>query len=253
MTTLFIADLHLSPDVPQLVQAFHDYIDYRAAEADTLYIIGDLFDYWIGDDAMDDFQEDIAAKLAEYSAKGKDVFFIHGNRDFLIGEDFAHKAGLTILDDPSLIMLGDVPVLVTHGDGLCTDDEEYMKFRAMVRDPEWQRQALAMSVEEREAIARQMRDDSGEANHKKPEHIMDVNAQAVIDLMNQYQVRTLIQGHTHRPDVHDFEVNGATMRRYVVGDWRFDPTEDVDIGWEIRHDGLTLTLEEFKLSELAYD
>ncbi|WP_025733914.1 UDP-2,3-diacylglucosamine diphosphatase [Carnimonas nigrificans] len=253
MTTLFIADLHLSPSHPDLTQAFYDYLEYRAAEAATLYIIGDLFDYWIGDDAMGDFEHEVAAKIAAYADTGKDVYFIHGNRDFLIGEAFANEAHLTLLDDPSLIMLGDVPVLLAHGDAMCTDDEQYMEFRAMMRNPQWQQQALEMPIEARQAIAEQFRADSSDANANKPQNIMDVNQQAVAELMGEYQVRTLIHGHTHRPEVHDFDVNGELMRRYVVGDWRLDHDQDIDIGWEIRHDGLALTLEEFSLSELAYD
>jgi len=253
MTTLFIADIHLSEERTELTEAFFNYLDYRAIEADTLYILGDLFDAWIGDDAMGDFENSVADKIAEYAAKGKEVFLMHGNRDFLMGNHFAQRAHLTILDDPSLVMLGDIPVLITHGDMLCTDDKKYMKFRKMVRNPLWQKMALAMPLSQRRKVAQQMREKSQTSNIDKPKEIMDVNHDAVVRLMQKYKVRTMVQGHTHRPDVHEFDVADGSMRRYVLGDWRINHEHDIDSGWEVRHDGLALTLEEFHLSELAYE
>ncbi|WP_043447939.1 UDP-2,3-diacylglucosamine diphosphatase [Halotalea alkalilenta] len=252
MITLFIADLHLSPEHPELTQALFDYLDYRAAGAHALYILGDLFDYWIGDDAIGEFERSVADKLAEYAGKGTQLYLMHGNRDFLLGQDFATAAGAELIEDPSLIMLGDVPLLLMHGDSLCTDDQEYMAFRAMVRDPQWQRSVLALPIAERLRMAAQLRERSGASNSNKSAEIMDVNPGAVERIMRQCQVRTLIQGHTHRPDVHEFLIDDEVVRRYVVGDWRLDREADVDIGWEVRHDGLTLTLEQFSLSELAY-
>ncbi|WP_106477030.1 UDP-2,3-diacylglucosamine diphosphatase [Phytohalomonas tamaricis] len=244
MTTLFISDLHLQPDTPALAQGFLDYLEYRAAGAETLYILGDLFESWIGDDAYGEFEAPILAAMKAYSDTGSKLYVMHGNRDFLLGDEFAKMTGATLIDDPAMIELGGIPILLMHGDSLCTQDTEYMKFRAMARDPQWQHQVLAMPVRERMALAAKLREQSGEANSRKAQDIMDVTPEEVENIMNQYHVHILIQGHTHRPDVHDFKLHDEAAKRYVIGDWHDDE------GWEVRFDGLTLTLEHFSLSAL---
>ncbi|REC96130.1 UDP-2,3-diacylglucosamine diphosphatase [Kushneria indalinina] len=250
MTTLFIADLHLQQDTPELTRAFLNYLEYRARDADALYIMGDLFESWIGDDAIDDFEQEVIEALRRFSDGGRHLYVMHGNRDFLLGERFAELTGAILVDDPAIITIDkDVPALLMHGDSLCTQDGEYMQFRAMTRDPQWQQQTLAMPIEQRRQLADRMREGSGSANGSKSDDIMDVSQEAVEEIMEQCHVRTLIHGHTHRPDVHDFRLHGDEVaKRYVLGDWDHERDE----GWEVRLDGITLTLEHFSLSELPY-
>ncbi|MFC0268492.1 UDP-2,3-diacylglucosamine diphosphatase [Kushneria aurantia] len=250
MTTLFIADLHLQADAPELTQAFLDYMTWRASGADTLYILGDLFESWIGDDAIGEFEQQVIDALRAYTRAGGHLYVMHGNRDFLLGGRFAELTGAVLLDDPALISLGDdAPLLLMHGDSLCTQDEEYMAFRAMTRDPQWQQQTLALPLEQRRQLADRMREGSGTANSSKSDDIMDVTPEAVDDIMLKCHVRTLLHGHTHRPDVHDFRLHDDEVaKRFVVGDWRWNE----DIGWEVRQEGITLTLESFSLRELPY-
>lgn len=249
MTTLFIADLHLQQDTPELTRAFLNYLEYRARSADALYIMGDLFESWIGDDGIGEFEQEIIEALRRFSDSGRHLYIMHGNRDFLLGDRFAELTGAVLLDDPATITIGeDVPVLLMHGDSLCTQDSEYMQFRAMTRDPQWQQKTLALPVEQRRQLADRMREGSGNANGEKSDEIMDVSQDAVEEIMQQYHVRTLIQGHTHRPDVHEFRLqNDAVGKRYVLGDWQASR----DRGWEVRLEGMTLTLEHFSLSELS--
>lgn len=249
MTTLFIADLHLQQSKPELTQAFLDYLAGRARGAEALYILGDLFESWIGDDAIGDFERPIIEALRAFTETGSHLYVMHGNRDFLLGDTFATMTGAVLIDDPALITLNEeVPVLLMHGDSLCTQDQGYMQFRAMTRDPVWQKQTLSLPIEQRRQLADQMREGSNDANSDKADEIMDVNPEAVDEVMQQCHVRTLIHGHTHRPDVHDFRLHGEEVaRRYVLGDWRMSE----DLGWELRLDGLTLTLESFSLQKLA--
>ncbi len=249
MTTLFIADLHLQQDTPELTQAFLNYLAYRARDAHTLYIMGDLFESWIGDDAIGDFEQQVIDALRRFSDGDRHLYIMHGNRDFLLGERFAKLTGAVLIDDPATITIDkEVPALLMHGDSLCTQDGEYMQFRAMTRDPQWQQQTLALPVEQRRQLADRMREGSGSANSSKADDIMDVSQAAVEEIMEQCHVRTLIHGHTHRPDVHDFRLHGdEAAKRYVLGDWQHAKDE----GWEVRLDDATLTLERFSLSELA--
>ncbi|MFC0338729.1 UDP-2,3-diacylglucosamine hydrolase [Kushneria avicenniae] len=250
MTTLFIADLHLQQDTPELTRAFLNYLEYRARSADALYIMGDLFESWIGDDAIGEFEQEIIDALRRFSASGRQLYIMHGNRDFLLGERFAELAGAMLIDDPAIMTIGnDTPVLLMHGDSLCTQDNEYMQFRAMTRDPQWQQKTLALPVKQRRQLADRMREGSGSANGSKSDEIMDVSQDAVENIMQQCHVRTLIHGHTHRPDVHDFCLqDDGVGKRYVLGDWQAGR----DRGWEVRLDGTTLTLEHFSLSELSH-
>ncbi len=219
--TVFIADLHLDERRPQIVQLFMQFLQETAGRVDALYILGDLFEAWIGDDAAS-ADHPVLTALARFSATGTPLYVMRGNRDFLLGNQFAETTGATLLDDPTTITLGGEPVLLSHGDLMCTDDQEYQQFRAMVNDPEWQRGFLARSVDERIALAKQARDESSARNSMladTSDSIMDVNANAVADMMRQHGVRRLIHGHTHRPDTHAFDLDGQPATRIVLGDW----------------------------------
>ncbi|MBI5611723.1 MAG: UDP-2,3-diacylglucosamine diphosphatase [Gammaproteobacteria bacterium] len=220
MATLFIADLHLSAHRPKIIALFLDFLRHRAARAEALYILGDLFEYWIGDDAAEQPENrPVVQGLRALTASGVPVFVLHGNRDFLLGRTFESLTGCRLLADPARIALYGEDVLLMHGDSLCTDDVDYQKFRRMVRDPEWQRQLLGKSLEEREQIARNVRELSQAAMTDKPPEIMDVNQAAVENVIRQHGVRHLIHGHTHRPAQHEFPLDGGTVRRTVLGDW----------------------------------
>jgi UDP-2,3-diacylglucosamine hydrolase len=217
--TLFVSDLHLDPERPAITGLFLDFLAGQAGQADAVYILGDLFEAWIGDDDMSALNQDVCAGLADCADAGSPVFVMRGNRDFLLGERFARRAGCNLLDDQVVIDLYGTPTLLMHGDLLCTDDTEYMKFRDMVRDTAWQAALLARSLEERREIARDMRRVSREQTSGKPESITDVNAQAVTNAMTRHGVRRLIHGHTHRPGLHDLVINGDPAQRIVLGDW----------------------------------
>lgn len=220
MTTLFISDLHLTGARPEITALFLDFLAHEARKADALYILGDLYEYWIGDEAVDTPEyRPIIAGLRSLADAGVPLYVMHGNRDFLMGPGFERATGCRLLPDPTRIDLYGKPVLLTHGDALCTRDAEYMAFRAVVRDPEWQRGFLAKSVAEREAIARNYRELSRQSTAAKRPEIMDVTPDAVAALLRAHGVRDLIHGHTHRPAEHVFDLGGAPARRVVLGDW----------------------------------
>lgn len=220
MTTLFISDLHLTAARPEITALFLDFLADEGRGADALYILGDLFEYWIGDEAVDapEYRPMIAG-LRALSDAGVPLYVMHGNRDFLMGPGFEHATGCRLLPDPARIDLYGTAVLLSHGDALCTRDQEYMAFRAIVRGTEWQQGFLAKSVAEREAIARNYRELSRQSTAAKRAEIMDVTPEAVSELMRGHGVRHLIHGHTHRPAEHLFELDGAPARRVVLGDW----------------------------------
>jgi UDP-2,3-diacylglucosamine hydrolase len=217
--TLFISDLHLAPERPQIIQLFTRFVDEIAINADTLYILGDFVEYWIGDDDRAEGLADAFAAFEKLKESGTNVYLMHGNRDFLIGNDLAKRCHFQLIDDPRLIQLQNRPTLLMHGDTLCTDDVDYQKFRTMVRDEQYQKTFLEKPLEEREQIAQSLREQSKEATAYKPADIMDVNQEAVIDIMKQHDVSLLIHGHTHRPAIHEFEINGSPAKRIVLGDW----------------------------------
>jgi len=217
--TLFISDLHLDPERPAVTELFLDLLDTRARAADAIYILGDLFEAWVGDDDTGSMNLAVCEGLKKCAVAGTPVFILHGNRDFLLGPRFAAASGCTLLGDPALIDLYGTPTLLMHGDLLCTDDTEYMAFRTMVRDSEWQRELLSKPLEERQQMASEMRDRSREQTGGKPESIMDVNKEAVIKTMTDHQVQRLIHGHTHRPAIHDLLISGEPAQRIVLGDW----------------------------------
>lgn len=221
MSALFIADLHLSDHCPENTRAFLDLLAGLAREVDALYILGDLFEYWAGDDDRDTpLNREIGEALATLAAQGTRIGFIAGNRDFLVGEVFARDAGLNILADPTVLDLDGRRVLVTHGDNLCTDDHTYQAFRHQVRAPQWQRAFLARPLEERKLMIEGLRRHSETAKQEKALDIMDVNSAAVDALLRAHDYPTLIHGHTHRPAHHIHHVDGLACERWVLSDWR---------------------------------
>ena len=219
MTTLFISDLHLEESRPDITDAFLTFLREKAAGVEQLYILGDFFEAWIGDDERTPLQEQTAAALKQLSDSGTAIFLMHGNRDFLIGEDFCHRAGATLLDDPTVIDLYGTPTLLLHGDSLCTADVEYQKFRSNMRNPQMQKMMLARPLEDRQQMAKQLRALSMAKNQGKAEDIMDVTPEEVVKELEAHGVQLMIHGHTHRPAVHELEANGKPARRIVLGDW----------------------------------
>jgi UDP-2,3-diacylglucosamine hydrolase len=219
MPTLFISDLHLDESRPHIVELFTRFLAGEAHSADALYILGDLFESWIGDD--DDCALGLRAAAATRALRdrGVPVYFMHGNRDFLLGADYAARAGMTLLPDPTIIELQGERTLLMHGDTLCTDDIDYLKFRALVRNPDWQRRFLAKPLDERRAFAAQARDESRRHTSAAKPEIMDVNSAAVESAMRAHGVRRLIHGHTHRPATHQLNLDGQVAERIVLGDW----------------------------------
>lgn len=220
MSTLFIADLHLDAGRPQITSLFERYLaDDDVRGADALYILGDLVEAWIGDDDDAELPQRIAQAIRAVRDAGVPVYFMPGNRDFLLGEIFAERAGLTLLEDGVVHDLYGTPTLLMHGDLLCTDDVAYQAVRRNVRTPAWKAQVLAMSLEARRALATQARQDSLAHTSSTHETIMDVNSDAVTQAMRGAGVRHLIHGHTHRPAIHHFDLDGQTAERIVLGDW----------------------------------
>jgi UDP-2,3-diacylglucosamine hydrolase len=219
MTTLFISDLHLEAARPEIGEQFLDFLDDEAADAEALYILGDFFEYWVGDDDPDEYYASIKRSLRAFTDAGVPVYFMHGNRDFMIGEDFAAETGVTILPDPCPVELYGKSVLLSHGDAMCTDDVEYQQTRAMTRNPEWQAMMRAKPLDERIAIAKQARAQSQERNKTLAESIVDVNPDAVKRAISEHGVEILLHGHTHRPGIHSIEVEDRIAKRVVLGDW----------------------------------
>lgn len=217
--TLFISDLHLDPQRPEITRLFLDFLENRGRAAGCLYILGDLFEAWVGDDDDSALAGAVCAGLRDCAGSGTPVYVMHGNRDFLLGSAFATASGCTLLPDPAVIDLYGQATLLMHGDLLCTDDTEYLAFRKMVREPRWQQAFLDKPLAERRQIALQLRETSIERTQGKPDSIMDVNPQTVVDTMKRHAVQRLIHGHTHRPAVHNLKVNGMPAQRLVLGDW----------------------------------
>ncbi|HIH4670506.1 TPA: UDP-2,3-diacylglucosamine diphosphatase [Citrobacter amalonaticus] len=219
MTTLFIADLHLCTEEPAITAGFLRFLAGEARQADALYILGDLFEAWIGDDDPNPLHREIAAAIKAVVDSGVPCFFIHGNRDFLIGKRFACESGMTLLPQEKVLNLYGRQVLILHGDTLCTDDAGYQAFRAKVHQRWLQTLFLALPLCIRKRVAARMRADSKAANRSKSLEIMDVNPHAVIAEMEKHHVQWLIHGHTHRPDVHPLTANGEPAFRVVLGAW----------------------------------
>jgi UDP-2,3-diacylglucosamine hydrolase len=224
---LFISDLHLQASHPRTAEAFFRFLAERAAHAERLYLLGDIFEYWAGDDDLDDpFNRSVATALRRLSDGGTAVYWLGGNRDFLVGTGFAEAAGLTLLPEPHVATIAGRQVVLVHGDAQCTDDVKYMAFRAQVRDPAWQGQFLAMPLAQRKAIIAGLREGSRAAHGEKSYEIMDVTPAAVATLHAETDTDVIIHGHTHRPALH--EADGK--RRYVLPDWELD-AEPIRGGW----------------------
>jgi UDP-2,3-diacylglucosamine hydrolase len=219
MATLFISDLHLCAEQPETLGLFLDFLTKRAPEAEALYILGDLFEVWLGDDLLLPGFEPALEAMNVLSSGGTPIYVMHGNRDFLLGERFEQLSGATLIDDPTLIDLYGTPTLLMHGDLLCTDDLTYQVMRRQLREPQWIAAFLAKTPQERIDFARGLRERSKKETGKKAEAIMDVNTDAVAHTMRTHGVQRLIHGHTHRPAVHRFELDGADCQRYVLQDW----------------------------------
>ncbi|HEY5993021.1 MAG TPA: UDP-2,3-diacylglucosamine diphosphatase [Gallionellaceae bacterium] len=218
--TLFISDLHLSAYQPQIAQQFVRFIEQTAAQAEALYILGDLFEAWPGDDDLEDpFHGGIVQALNNLSSGGTRIWLMHGNRDLLMGPGMERACGATLLPDPTLIDLYGQPTLISHGDQLCTDDQAYQAYRKQVHDPAWQRQFLAQPLAARKAFIAQLRARSQDEKQEKSSEIMDVNSAAVLGLLREHHYPNLIHGHTHRPGHHVLHVDGSTCERWVLGDW----------------------------------
>ncbi|TFW32338.1 UDP-2,3-diacylglucosamine diphosphatase [Massilia horti] len=216
---LFISDLHLQESHPRTAEAFFRFLAERASQAQALYLLGDIFEYWAGDDDLDtDFHQRVIGALRDLCQAGVRVYWIAGNRDFLVGPEFARAAGLTLLVEPHLIEAGGQRIVLVHGDAECTGDTKYMEFRAQVRQPAWQQQFLAMPLDKRKAIIAGLREGSREAHATKSYEMMDVTPDAIEELFASTGADVVIHGHTHRPALHQI----GDKRRYVLPDWELD-------------------------------
>jgi UDP-2,3-diacylglucosamine hydrolase len=217
---LFISDLHLSAERPEANERFIAFIEGKARGAEALYVLGDLFESWIGDDdIVERFNAVVAGFFAALARSGTPLYVMHGNRDFLIGERFCRETGAKLLQDPTVVEIGGVPTLLMHGDTLCTDDLDYQAWRARTRNPAAQGMFLSKPLAERRAMSAMIREKSKEVIAGKPAEIMDVNAGAVRDAFRKHGVTRMIHGHTHRPGRHELEVDGRRCERWVLPDW----------------------------------
>ena len=238
----FLSDLHLSPGAPGVTRIFLNYLGNEARSAERIFILGDLFEAWPGDDSIDDpddsFNGDIVAGLCQLAGSGTGVAVQHGNRDFLLGEHFTERSGATLLPDPYVLSLPSWQFVLSHGDALCTHDAEYQAFRTQVRNKDWQDVFLRKPLAERKAIAAAMREQSEASKREKPMQTMDLNPAATDDFLRHHGYATLIHGHTHRPARHDHIVDGIHVERWVLSDWHEDRGEY--LAW----DGQQLTRHE---------
>ena len=241
--SLLISDLHLSANRPDLCQAFANYCRDIASTAQSLFILGDLSDAWLGDDEKSATAELIRTSLKALTAGGTVVKILPGNRDFLMGSGLANECNLSILADPTLEVIHDHRILLLHGDSLCVDDVDYMKFRRRIQSPLVKKLLLALPLGLRSSIASGLRAQSKSANARKAEEIMDVNQIAVNEAFRDNAASIMIHGHTHRPRAHEYSIDGATARRYVLGDWD-------TLGWQIRVTREKIELQSFDLQRL---
>ena len=219
MAVLFISDLHIDESRPAITEQFLGFLSAEARDAEALYILGDLFESWVGDDAADAAQSAAITGLHSLTSQGVPCFVMHGNRDFLLATQFCRMSGAELLPDPLIVTLYGEPVLVTHGDALCTDDRAYQRLRATVRDADWQRQFLALSIASRRALAGAARVGSQAHTAAVEYAITDVNADSVAMALRGARTATLLHGHTHRPAIHPLQVDGRPCTRVVLGDW----------------------------------
>lgn len=220
---LFVSDVHLQQDLPKTTQAFLHFLQTQAVAARQLYLLGDLFEYWAGDDDRHEpYHQGILTALKALSDQGVELFWIAGNRDFLVGEAFAREIGMQRLPDPSIVTLGGQRIILSHGDAYCTDDHGYQSFRQQVRDPAWQQQFLQQPLATRKQVIQGLRTQSQAAQREKSMDIMDVNPDAIALLFQQSNAAIMIHGHTHRPARHLTQHHGSQRLRYVLPDWEYD-------------------------------
>jgi UDP-2,3-diacylglucosamine hydrolase len=217
--SIFVSDLHLCPTRPAINKVFFDFLRGPAAQAEALYILGDLFEFWAGDDDDDPFNASVLSALRELADCGVALYLMHGNRDFLIGDRFTAACRAKLLPDPTLVNLYRKPTLLMHGDTLCTDDVKYQEFRAKVRNPEYQKQFLAQSLASRKQIIAGLRAENADEKQLKSEAIMDVTPSTVEAVLRKHGYPRLIHGHTHRPALHEHVVDGRKCERWVLADW----------------------------------
>ena len=236
MTRLFASDLHLDPARPETTAQFLQLLEGPARDAAALYLLGDLFEVWLGDDAPDPLGQQVAAALRGLAQRGIAIFLMQGNRDVLLGDRYCEEAGATFLPDPTLLTIGGRRVLLTHGDALCTDDGSYQRLRSLLRDPQVRKGLLALPFDRRRALAEEARAGSRDHLAQADEYITDVNPQAVAHAMRGAGVDLLLHGHTHRPAVHRFELDGRPHTRIVLGDWSRGPSvlRWDEAGYELR-------------------
>ena len=215
MSSCFISDLHLDHKREDIRKNFFKFLESEASKFKNLYILGDLFEVWIGDDFEDKFSSEVISELKKFSLKDKNIFIMHGNRDFLLGEKFAEKCGAKLISDPLILDKEEKKIMLSHGDIFCTDDLEYQNFKKKVRNGKWQKEFLSKDLKDREEIAKNLRNESAKKNSKKEDYLMDVNKLEVEKIAQENRVEILIHGHVHRPKVH----NEAFGQRIVLGDW----------------------------------
>lgn len=216
---LFISDLHLSPDRPFIIELFIQFINERAIHSEALYILGDFFEYWIGDDDPATELTSIFSAFETLKHHQVPVYFMHGNRDFLVGNNFEKKTHCKIINDPSIIEINNHKIILLHGDSLCTKDTQYQEFKKLVRSESWKQKFTSKSLIERKKIIEGLRKTSREETSSKDENIMDAEQDAIDELMQEEQVQFMIHGHTHRPKIHYTMLNGTKTTRIVLGDW----------------------------------
>jgi len=231
MTTLFISDLHLEADRPDIGDQFINFLKTDVMEAEDLYILGDLFEAWVGDDDPNTHYAKIKMAIRKVVDKGIPVYFMHGNRDFMIGRQFANETGVEILQDPYPVTMYGQKTLLSHGDAMCTDDVQYQRVRVMTRNPDWQASMLVKPLKERLRIAAEARRQSLEQTINMSLDIMDVNQAEVERVIKEYGVDVLLHGHTHRPDVHTIDLGNRKAKRIVLGDWY---TQGSVVRWDLR-------------------
>ena len=236
MKPRFISDIHLNEDSPHLTNAFKTFLDESKKSCTHLFILGDLFEIWIGDDDDNSFNQEIKKILMDFTSGGPKTFLIHGNRDFLIGETFANEVGISILPDPYTLDINGLKTIISHGDFLCTDDVDYIDFRSKVRSKEWQKDFLSKSLDERKEIANSLRSGSKDATSEKSLEITDVNAESLNSFLNKNKSNIFIHGHTHRPGIHKTE----SSKQIVLGDWG-------EYGWYLAINEKDCDLQKFKI------
>ena len=236
MKPRFISDIHLSENNPHLTNAFKKFLNESKEACTHLFILGDLFEIWIGDDDNNPFIQDIKQALINFTSNGPETFLMHGNRDFLIGETFANEVGISILSDPHTLNINGMKTILSHGDFLCTDDADYIEFRNEVRSKEWQKNFLSKSIDERNEIANLLRSESKNATSEKSLEITDASLETVNNFIQENNPDIFIHGHTHRPKIHQHD----STKRVVLGDWD-------KCGWYLSIEENSLNLKEFKI------